>query len=91
MKICEALAGRIQINGGSSNNLRKCNRKAKYFCSDIDKYLCTVHLKKIRAFSKNPICLENGKEVDRRILYQFRKVEFVKMNTLEKEVIPCQR
>lgn len=75
-KTCGALVGQVHSSIGDS--LRQCSRKAKYYCTDVKKYYCAIHLKKEYAFSKNPICLENGREIDRHVLYKFRKIEFVK-------------
>lgn len=72
---CQNFVGTVHSSVG--DGLRKCSRKAKYYCPDIDEYLCEVHLKKARAFSKNPVCLENGKEVDRHTLYRSGKVKRV--------------
>lgn len=77
-KNCQFFVGQIQMQGGSSNNLRMCSKRAEYYCPDIEEYLCTIHLKKVRAFSKNPICLENDRSIDRHTLYLDGKIEYLK-------------
>ena len=73
---CKSLVGEVFSSVG--NSLRRCSRKAKYYCSCIDESFCAEHLRKIRAFSKNPIEIESKKEIDRHILYKHGKIEFVR-------------
>ena len=72
---CQTLIGNAMSSIG--NSVRQCSRKAKYYDANTKERYCELHLKKARAFSKNPIEIESGKEIDRHILYKFGKIKGV--------------
>ena len=73
---CRSLVGEVHSSIG--NSLRQCSRKARYYCPCMNEFFCAEHLRKIRAFSKNPIEIESGKEIDRHILYKSGEIKFIK-------------
>jgi len=77
-QICGAYEGPFKVRGVYEKHLRKCNRKAEYYCPENNSFYCKVHLKKALKFYENPIDIKTGKEIDRHILYKFGKIEFVK-------------
>lgn len=74
-KQCSSFVG--DVNSSIGNSYRQCSRKARYYCSCMNESFCAEHLKIIRAFSKNPIEIESGKEIDRHLLYRSGKIEFI--------------
>lgn len=50
-----------------------CKNIGKYQ-TDIG-YFCGIHLRKIRAFSKNPIDTKTGNQIDRNKLFYYKIIE----------------
>jgi len=69
---CYKIVGHMQARNDIFQH--QCTREAKYVCDGI--YYCAIHLKKQRAFGKDPIEIKTGKKVDRHILYHQGIIKF---------------